>query len=513
VLRDGKATGQGAEQEARRASKPIHKDTFANEIERREYNANMHAKAYLAMALVWLVMMLVSPALKAAAPNIVLIVSDDQGWNAVGYHHGFVDTPNIDRIAHQGVELDRFYVSPMCSPTRAGLMTGRYPIRFGMARSVVRPWLRYGLPAEELTLPQALAQAGYRDRGIFGKWHLGHLDPAWHPLARGFTEFVGQYNGEADYLTRRRNGEIDWHHNYDDIEPEGHSTELIGKAACGFIAGHAKSGPFFCYVPFNAPHDPLRSPKEWLAKYPQLKGDEQDMAATVAMMDDQIGRILQTIHDSGVANDTLIVFFSDNGGVLRPPNNNAPLREGKLTTYEGGVRVPAAAWWPGHIEGGRKIETPIINLDLFPAFMHAAGIPGIKGSKPLDGVDVFNVLTGKESKTASRDLYFFHAQSGPQREHLAVIDADDWKLVVFGPDIRQEAKLDPARHRSELFHLSDDPYEKNDLARQYPERVKELFAKVLAFRNLEPANAMPTVNKPPEGFNPPPHWHNAPTQK
>src|SRR4051794_29730257 len=140
-------------------------------------------------------------------PNVVLIVADDQGWNTVGYHGGFVQTPNIDRIAKQGVELDRFYVSPMCSPTRAGLMTGRYAMRMGMARSVVRPWARFGLPPAERTLPEALGEAGYANRGAFGKWHLGHLEPQWHPMAQGFTTFTGTYNGAANYFTRDRDGE------------------------------------------------------------------------------------------------------------------------------------------------------------------------------------------------------------------------------------------------------------------------------------------------------------------
>lgn len=452
-------------------------------------------------------------------PNIVIIVADDLGWNTVGYHQGFAATPNIDRIARAGVELDRFYVSPMCSPTRAGLMTGRYPMRFGMAQSVVRPWMKHGLPPEERTLPEALGEAGYAHRGAFGKWHLGHLASQWHPLSQGFTRYKGCFNGAADYFTRVREGQIDWHENWQDVKEEGYTTDLIADGAASYIKQHAKEGPFLCYVAFTAPHEPLQAPQQYLAKYAGLDdtpndgkpSPKQTLAAMMTCMDDGIGRIIKSIEEAGIAKDTLIWFMSDNGGIRRIRGTNTPLRDGKLTVYEGGVRVPSVAWWPGVIEGGRKNSTPVMFVDVMPTLLRVCGAAPGKG---LDGRDVFDVLAGKTAgEEIRRDLYFFHAQGARDKEHLAVISADDWKLVVIGPDVRGEGGYQTEKHTVELFHLAEDPLEKTDLAAREGEggqRVKDLAAKLVAFRKSEPPGAMPAVNRKPAGFEPPPQWRNAP---
>ena len=455
----------------------------------------------------------------ARRPNVILIVADDLGWNGVGYHGGFVKTPNIDRIARSGVELDRFYVSPMCSPTRAGLLTGRYPMRYGMGRSVVRPWAKYGLPPEERTLPEALGDAGYAHRGAFGKWHLGHLAPQWHPLSQGFTEFRGCYNGAADYYTRNRDGQTDWHANWEPLDEKGYTTDLIADAAVGFVARGAKAGPFFCYVAFTAPHDPFAAPPEYVARYANLDdtpgdgkpSDKQLLAAMIACMDDGIGRILKAVEDAGAARDTLVVFTSDNGGIGRIPQNNAPLRGAKLTVYEGGVRVPAAAWWPGVIEGGRKVETPLVNVDLMPTLLRACGAAPAAPAGPLDGRDVFDVLTGKSAgdELKSRDLYSFNGQSGLQSEQLAVTTGDGWKLIVIGPDLRRSDGALTPDHRAQLFRLADDPYEKTDLASKEPERVTRLARMLFEFRKSEPATSLPPINRKPPNFQPPARWQNA----
>jgi arylsulfatase B len=458
-------------------------------------------------------------------PNIVLIVADDLGWNGVGYHGGFVQTPHIDRIARGGVELDRFYVSPMCSPTRAGLLTGRYPMRFGMARSVVRPWARYGLPPEERTLPEALADAGYAQRAALGKWHLGHLEPRWHPLAQGFTEFRGCYNGAGDYFTRDRDGQPDWHANGDDIQEDGYTTDLIADAAAGFVRKQAGTGqPFFCYVAFTAPHEPLEAPKPWLDRYAALDDDpadgrpskKQSVAAMTACMDEGIGRILKAVEDAGIGRDTIVWFMSDNGGIGGIPGNNAPLRGAKLTTYEGGVRVPAAVWWPGTIEGGRKVTTPLLNTDVMPTLLAIAGAKvaaaAVETARPLDGQDVSGLLRNPIASDAikPRDLYFFTGQSGLENEQIAITTADDWKLIVIGPDVRRPAGAESQQHRVELYHLRDDPLEQKDLAAAQPERVKALALKLREFRKSEPAESLPPMNRKPPKFEPPPKWHNAP---
>ena len=216
---------------------------------------------------------LAKPATVGAAkkPNIVIIVADDLGWADVGFHSDRIPTPHLDRIAREGVELDHFYVFPMCSPTRAGLMTGRYPIRFGMARAVIPPWRHFGLDPSELMLPEALARAGYQHRGVFGKWHLGHNDTKWHPNSQGFTHFHGHYNGAIDYFDLTREGERDWHVNERASGEQGYSTDLIAGAASRFIAQHAKgAAPYLCYVPFNAPHSPFQAPEKYLKKFAHL---------------------------------------------------------------------------------------------------------------------------------------------------------------------------------------------------------------------------------------------------
>ena len=208
---------------------------------------------------------------EGSVPNIVLILADDLGWDDVSFHGQQIKTPNLDRLTREGVELSRFYVCPICSPTRAGLMTGRYPIRYGLMRAVLPPWREGGLDLDEVTLPQVLARAGYKHRGIFGKWHLGHSDVKYHPLRRGFTEFVGHYNGAIDYFTHEREGELDWHRGYESNHDKGYSTDLIADAAVDFIRRHAAdNAPFLCYVPFNAPHSPLQAKEEDLDTYAHL---------------------------------------------------------------------------------------------------------------------------------------------------------------------------------------------------------------------------------------------------
>ena len=191
---------------------------------------------------------------RTSAPNVVLIVADDLGWNAVGYHNPEFQTPNIDRLVSEGCELDRFYVAPMCSPTRAGLMTGRYPIRFGQARAVIPPYRDFGLPLTEITLPEALSKLGYEHRAIFGKWHLGHRRAKWHPLNRGFSHFHGHYNGAIDYFELTRENERDWHDGFAASSEQGYATDLIADAAQKWITEVSQyEAPYFCYIPFNAP--------------------------------------------------------------------------------------------------------------------------------------------------------------------------------------------------------------------------------------------------------------------
>ena len=303
-------------------------------------------------------------------PNIVLILADDLGWNDVSYHGGDIPTPAIDRIATEGVELDRFYACPVCSPTRAGLMTGRYPIRFGMQRAVCRPFLEVGVPAAEETLPEMLARAGYRQRGIAGKWHIGHAFRRFHPLNQGFTSFVGHYNGNIDYYTHFREGQLDWHRGFESNVDEGYSTDLIADEAVRFIDQHAAAGPFFLYVPFNAPHTPLQGPDQWLAPFSAVEDENRRIyMAMVAAMDAAIGRILEALQRSGVEDDTLVWFASDNGGSGAGRQHTLAGREGhRLRGRDqghGSVALAERSIWRGP-QGHRTDELSGCASDVTP---------------------------------------------------------------------------------------------------------------------------------------------------
>ncbi|MXW00183.1 MAG: sulfatase-like hydrolase/transferase [Holophagales bacterium] len=467
-----------------------------------------------------------TPADPSPLPNIVLIVPDDLGRHDVSFHGGEIATPNIDRIAAEGVRLERFYSAPVCSPTRAGLMTGRYPIRFGLMRAVIAPWRDYGMDTSEVTLPEVLAKAGYEHRGIFGKWHLGHFDRKHHPLRRGFTEFVG-HNTAVDYFTKERVGERDWSHDYESVDEEGYVTDLLADHAVRFIDRHAGGeSPFFLYVPFSAPHSPLQAKEEDLPRYADLepleppRGWEESTAgrplaaderrrngrrvhaAMVHSLDEGVGRILDAIDGHGIADNTLVLFFSDNGGSVGI-GDNGPYRGAKGSVFEGGTRVAAAARWPvGNIAGGGRIEAPMSYVDVLPTLMGIAGIDD-HGGKPLDGVDVGDLLTGEAAAGPERDLYSLIAQLDPEREQVSVTEGE-WKLVVVGPPLVREGAAEASRMM--LFQLAEDPLEERDVAADHPDLVARLLEKAAAFRALQPPNPVAPFFAGREGFKPPPNW-------
>ncbi|MDR2472234.1 MAG: arylsulfatase, partial [Tannerella sp.] len=299
-------------------------------------------------------------------PNIVIIVADDLGWGSVGYHGSDIKTPNLDLLARTGVELNRFYTAPISSPTRAGLLTGRYPNRFGIRENVIPPWRDFGLDPEEETLPEMLAKAGYNNRAIIGKWHLGHSRKIYYPLNQGYTHFYGHLNGAIDYFTHHREGQLDWHNDWASSHDEGYATDLIAREAVKCIENYAADGPFMLHIAFNAPHEPLQAKPEDIALYTDeidnlqpKRRKEALYSAMVTCMDRGVGEIVNALKKNGLYDNTLIVFFSDNGAPAKGGGSNNPLRGAKHQEWDGGLRTPAVMSYPAMFKGGRKIEQVI----------------------------------------------------------------------------------------------------------------------------------------------------------
>lgn len=429
-------------------------------------------------------------------PNIVLLLADDLGWGDVGFHGSRIKTPNIDKLAAAGVELGQFYVQPVCSPTRASLMTGRYPMRYGLQCGVVRPWATHGLPLDEHTLPQALRSAGYVT-AVCGKWHLGHLSAEYLPTSRGFVHQYGHYNGALDYFTHIRDGGHDWHRNDKPNYDAGYSTDLIADEATRILAAHDQSQPLFLYVPFNAPHTPLQAPDSEIKANSHIKNQQRRVyAAMVTRMDAAIGRIVAAIDENGfAAKQTLIFFCSDNGGI-RKFGSNRELRAGKGTLYEGGVRVPAVAVWPGQISPGSKVDEPLHIVDLYPTLIGLAG-GKLEQDHPLDGKDAWPTI----AKAQPTPHEFILHNATPFH---AALRLGDWKLIHNGHVGANDTAVDP-QEKWELFNMRNDPAEQHDLQQQQPKILARLQTR-LATLTAEAVKPNIPPNKPPTGFSSPKIW-------
>ena len=424
-------------------------------------------------------------------PNVILFLADDLGWQDVGYHGSEIQTPNIDQMAAGGLRFDRFHSFPLCSPTRAGLMTGRHPIRFGLAYSVVRPWSHYGLSPAEKTIANVFKDAGYQT-AITGKWHLGHTHVKLLPQSRGFDHFYGHVNGAIDYFAHTRGEAIDWQRNGETVKESGYTTDLVAAEASRWIKARDRSRQFFLYVPWNAPHTPLQAPDDLLSKYASIQDSKRrTYAAMVDAMDRGIGRVLGTLDELKISNDTLVVFLSDNGGPRGAGANNGPLRAGKATVYEGGLRVPAVFYWPGRIKPGTTQQVATI-LDLLPTLGSAAGVP-VKTARSLDGVDLWPLLSSGHTQLR-RDLFFVvQGDTGPKQHALR---DGDYKLV----------RIDKTES---LYDIAKDPEEKNDLAAQFPERVKDLSARMDKWIALHPPSEIITSQHAHPGWVAPSDWSQA----
>ncbi len=410
---------------------------------------------------------------QAARPNIVFILADDLGWADVSFHGAKdIKTPNIDRLAESGARLESFYAMPMCTPSRAAFLTGRYPMRYGLQSFVITPGQHYGLPTDERTVAQALKVAGYKTYAV-GKWHLGHSKKAFWPQNRGFDYFYGSTIGNVDYYTKERGGVVDWQRNGEAVQEDGYFTEVITQDAVRIIEQQSDEHPFFLYLPHLAPHSPYQAPQKYIDRYKHIKDEHRRVyAAMITALDDSVARVLNALERKGLRENTLVVFVSDNGGLAgggygdslsqvagdKPaPADNGPFRGAKATLYEGGVRSVAIANWPGHVKP--CIVRELIHMvDWLPTL---AGLAGCKSEtdKPLDGKDVWPVITKGEPSPHSDILINVEFHRGAVRK-------GKWKLV-------KHAAL-PSR--VELFDLSTDPGEKKDLAKQCPEQVAQLEA-------------------------------------
>jgi len=403
----------------------------------------------------------------ARGPNILLILTDDQGWGDIRSHgNEVIDTPTLDRLADEGARFDRFFVSPVCAPTRAALLTGRDHLRTGTS------WVTHGrevMRASEVTIAESLRQAGYAT-GCFGKWHNGAHYPH-HPNGQGFEEFIGFCGGHwNNYFDPRleRNGEP--------IRARGYITDVFTDAALAFMEHH-RSERFFCYVPFNAPHFPCQLPDRYFNKY-RARGCDPTLASVYGMVesiDDNVGRLLTKLDELGIAKDTVVLFITDNG-----PNTqryNGGMRGAKGSVYEGGVRVPCFVRWPGHIAPGTTVEPITAHIDVLPTLLELCEAKR-PTSPPIDGVSLVPLLFGKK------------------RDTIPIADVGNWYGVPLFPDRRlfthqarndgvfeapgsvrtQRYRIVHTDERNELYDMLADPGQQTDIAAQHPDLVRDLAA-------------------------------------
>lgn len=401
----------------------------------------------------------------ADQPNIVHIVADDLGWKDVGFNGATdIKTPNIDALAKGGAKFTQFYTQSMCTPTRAALMTGRYPFRYGLQTIVIPGPANYGLDTTEYLMPQCLKDAGYTT-AIIGKWHLGHADIKYWPKQRGFDYQYGAMIGELDYYTHSDAGVLDWFRNNRRVNEKGYTTQLIGADAVKFIQQQRADKPFYLYLTFNAPHTPYQAPREYVDRFKDIAEPTRRVyAGMVGCLDDEIGKVVAALDQKGLRDNTLIVFHSDNGGTKNAmfagqmtdlsktvlPCDNGPYRDGKGSLFEGGSRVAACANWPGRIKP-QTVDGMIHAVDLFPTFATLAGAATDK-CKPLDGINVWDTMA--EGKASPRTEIVYNVE--PFR---AAVRQGDWKLIW--------RTLIPTS--VDLYNLATDPYEQNNCAAEHPE--------------------------------------------
>lgn len=430
----------------------------------------------------FLLLLTLCPLLSASPPNIVFILADDFGYGDLGCMGGTdIATPNIDRLAAEGVKFTDFYSNaPVCTPTRVGFMTGRWQQRCGLEfafgyqveqfRRVKGEWVpekdihAFGLPLNEITIADRLKSAGYAT-GAFGKWHLGFKDE-YNPIKRGFDEYFGELLGHADYYKHAYfDGTYALRDGLEPVKREGYFTDLVNEHAVKFITAHAKQ-PFFLYVPHLAVHAPFQAPDKpetpMVTKESMHHGSRAIYKAMVERIDHGVGMMLAELEKQGIADNTLVVFSSDNGGERY--SRNAPLFHHKATVWEGGIRVPCLMRWPAKLPKGKVTAQMGITMDLHATFLAAAGVTAA-APKPLDGIDLLPLITG-EAKPIDRT--FFWRIDRTNRKQRAIRQGQ-WKYINDGNTMDL------------LFDLSTDIGERTNLGYQHPEILEDLKSKLKAW--------------------------------
>ncbi len=421
-----------------------------------------------------LLALVASVAQSADRPHVVIVLADDLGWKDVGFHGSTIRTPTLDRLAANGAALNTFYVQPYSSQTRAALLTGRYPMRYGLQSLSVGRTSTYGLPSEERTLAEALKAAGYRTAYV-GEWLLGHTKPEFWPTRRGFGAFYGSLAGTQESVLRK-GAKSDWRRGDKPIPDFGVVTDLLTKEAVSLIQRHDDPAPLFLMLSYNSPARYGDAPRALLDSYAALTDDtRRSYAAAVTQLDSAIGEVVAALEKRRMLNDTLLIFFSDNGGavpnrfttgdgdVRSPAADNGRFREGKGSLYEGGVRAVALAQWPGRIPPGTIVNEPLHVTDVHATVLALAGASVPEANK-IDGVHVGPVLT--ERRRSIRKDVLLNVE-----EFRGALRMGEWKLIVH---TALPAKI-------ELFDVANDPDEAENQASAYPDRVKELQERLNAY--------------------------------
>ena len=433
-------------------------------------------------------------------PNIIILLADDLGWADLSLRGSDIQTPNIDSLARDGLTLNRFYSMPICTPTRSALMTGRDPMKLGSVYAGFQPWQNGGVSPEEHFMPETFQAAGYQT-AMIGKWHLGHTTEPLLPNSRGFDYFFGHLNTQIDYYDYTVAGGYDLQKNGSSFKaPNQYATDLHAKEAVKFIKEtRDPDRPFFMYVPFLSPHAPMQAPIELENKYESRTNKpfpKRTYAAMVDSLDQAVGNILQSLEEESLENNTLVFFFSDNGGLKAFGADNSPLRGGKLETFEGGIRVNALMRWPDRITAGSHTNNVVSVLDVYPTLSDLVNIPMLN-KKPLDGKSRVDTIVSSVEDPRNGDLYF--ASNSPifNKYHVAVLEKK-WKFVQIIDHKSQSTEVE-----NYLFDIISDPGEEENLSEKYPLRVHNMAEKIRKWRSNHPINGVRVALSPHPGWRAP----------